>query len=600
MRCESSLTPPDLMKEVWRSLRAGASWTGELAGQTRDGRRRHMLAAWSPVAGRGAVSLGFIGLFEDVTLRKEQERSLRSREKLLSDLLDASPDAMLMMDATGKVRLCNRQALAMFGYARDDLLRAHVTRLIPCWPAGASLDELVAMANASRQPEGTGEGMDARRRDGSGFPIELTVSAFDEKGKQRIVASVRDVMARRYAERCMLELLDQRRAIFANAPPMMFSTDGVIRSVNPAFVALFRASDEDLLGKPTGVLCGSPEVHTALVARVGPALARGEAVREDTTMCRLDGTAFEARLTGQAVRMGGHGQAAVWMIEDVSEIRRAEAAMRETRERLETAQIAGNVGVWEMDAVLGRNYWTPHLERMFGFEPGQFGGGHDDFVRTLHPDDRQQVMVRAVEMLKSDSLHYREAARVIRVDGAVRWLQTEANVYRGPDRRVVRMVGVVIDITEQKSAHAEMQRAKELAEEVAALKSDFLANVSHEIRTPMNAIKGMTHLALRSDLNSQQREYLEKIEQSNRQLMRIINDMLDFSSIESGHMTLAPAAFGLDAMLRTVMDAAVPKALARQLRLVCDVAPSVPRQLVGDPLRIGQMLGQLLDNALRP
>jgi PAS domain S-box-containing protein len=260
------------------------------------------------------------------------------------------------------------------------------------------------------------------------------------------------------------------RAIFETAPPMMLTTDGVLRRVNPAFAMLFGASKEDLEGGPTSVLCRSEQARADFAARVGPPLARGEPVREEVRLQRFDGSTFEARVAGQPITLDGYSHAAVWLIEDISAVRKAELAM---------------------------------------------------------------------------------------------------------------------------------QRASDLAQEVADLKSDFIANMSHEIRTPMNAIKGMAHLALRTDLSPQQREYLEKIEQSNRQLMRIVNDMLDFSSMEAGTMTVEPVEFVFDTMLRTVMDSAGPKAFSRRLQLACDVAPSVPHRLIGDALRIGQMLSHLLDNAIK-
>ncbi|MGE5496785.1 MAG: ATP-binding protein, partial [Syntrophothermus sp.] len=160
-------------------------------------------------------------------------------------------------------------------------------------------------------------------------------------------------------------------------------------------------------------------------------------------------------------------------------------------------------------------------------------------------------------------------------------------------------VAVKLDITERKTLIKTLEQAKQTAESATRIKSNFVANMSHEIRTPMNAIIGLTQLALKTELNHKQKDYLDKIDRASHSLLGIINDILDFSKIEEGKLHIEKIGFYLIDVFSSVNDLLSPRAQKKGLKIIYDFHPEAPNFLIGDPLRLEQILLNLINNAVK-
>src|SRR4051812_6321065 len=185
------------------------------------------------------------------------------------------------------------------------------------------------------------------------------------------------------------------------------------------------------------------------------------------------------------------------------------------------------------------------------------------------------------------------------VDGRIVWIHAAGHVMKDADGKPTEMFGVTQDITDIKLLERELVGARQKAEEATEMKSMFLANMSHEIRTPMNAIIGLSHLALKTQLTPKQRDYLSKVHNAGTSLLAVINDILDFSKIEAGKLDLETTDFRLDEVISSVTTLTAQKAHEKGLEFLAHVAPGIPEVLLGDPLRLGQILTNFVNNAVK-
>jgi two-component system, sensor histidine kinase and response regulator len=240
---------------------------------------------------------------------------------------------------------------------------------------------------------------------------------------------------------------------------------------------------------------------------------------------------------------------------------------------------------------------NPEFTRIFGFDNPEEMIGAD--TRILFPSDEAfAAFGTAARPVLSGGGVFNTEWQGQRKNGDTFWGHTRAQALKLPGNTFAT-IWMVEDVTEARVAAEALKQAKEIAEDATRSKSMFLANMSHEIRTPMNAIIGMAYLALRTGLDAKQRDYVQKVHNAGTSLLGIINDILDFSKIEAGKLDMESVDFILDEVLANLSTMVAQKVFDKGLELLFEVAPEVPQSLTGDPLRLGQILVNLVNNAVK-
>ncbi len=295
----------------------------------------------------------------------------------------------------------------------------------------------------------------------------------------------------------------------------------------------------------------------------------------------------------------------------------AEQALREATARFERMAESVPLALYdyaeEADGSASYRYWSPRCRDIFDLGPEELVGpqGLKTFRSLIHPEDFP-LQIEANARAVSTGEQFSVLLRIVSRSAGIRWVQFRSQPRPMPGGGRV-WSGFALDVTERVQAEEALKRANSQLEaatrraEALALQAEaanqakgaFLANMSHEIRTPMNAIIGLTHLALGSDPAPRLAESLRKVDRAARSLLAILNDILDFSKIEAGMLTVERVEFDLDEVLDEAASVLSVQAHAKELELVFTAAPDVPRRLVGDPLRLGQVLVNLGGNALK-
>ncbi|WP_228517480.1 PAS domain-containing hybrid sensor histidine kinase/response regulator [Aliidiomarina indica] len=261
-----------------------------------------------------------------------------------------------------------------------------------------------------------------------------------------------------------------------------------------------------------------------------------------------------------------------------------------------------------------RVYWRDRDMRFIGANPGFLRDFDIQDIRGLRDEDIPQLNansgLRARDLqtfsLRSAACNQEMQLNLSHDEAQTRWVEHSSVPLYDEQGQIVGVLGSYYDISSIKRASEEMSQARESAEKARAeaeaanlAKSDFLANMSHEIRTPINAIVGMANLAMKTDLNDKQQRYIKVIDSSSQALLGVINDILDFSKIEANKLTIERIPFDLDEVLGTLADMFAYKAYDKGLEFIINLPANIPTLLVGDPLRLQQVLINLVSNAIK-
>jgi two-component system sensor histidine kinase/response regulator len=541
----------------------------------------------------GAVSWRFARMAatlqaERSALRQTKEQ-LASAENLWGFALEGSGEGMWQWNQSNGELVLSARYKQLLGYAPDEFELG-----FNAWMQHMHADDierfkqdLARYMNRPADGQGSSVACEFRMRckDGSWKWVlgRGMVIARDADGRAlRMTGTMADISDRKEAEEARV------RAVLEASPEAMLVLDsqGLIRYANQLCAFGF--------GYPLAELAGMP------ATRLAPAIITAERPNQVVTAWRADGSSFPAEVNLSPMQSQGQPLTIV-SLRDISERQRAEQALKELAARLHEIIQMMPIGLFIKDPQGRVTLANSACEVQFGLSAADLEG---DQAGAAAAFERGVMLDSVTRVLNAAS-------------GRIQHLRSISKPVFNEQGQPAYLIGMLVDISASIEGERELRElnehleervqqrtrqldlAKKVAEEASQAKGQFLANMSHEIRTPMNGVIGMAYLALKTDLNARQRDYLEKIRFAGEHLLGIIDDILDFSKIEAGMLEIEVLAFTLDHVIQTVTTVVAPKAASKHLELLFEIEPGLPPALQGDPLRLGQVLINYTNNAIK-
>lgn len=532
---------------------------------------------------------------------KETEKALRASEVKQRALLKAIPDLMLRLSRDGAYLEVIPAQGFQSGINLAEIVGKNIQDVLP--PDMAELRKQYLEQTLATGQLQTYEYALPEDENPRFYEARLAPCGDDE-----VLAIVRDITERRQAEENLKQLKEFNENIVhgVNEGIIMEDAEGLVTFINRAALDMLGYSTDEVMGQDWKRFV--PMGQWPIVELADERRREGFADRYELELLRRDGSRLSALISGKPLYQNDQFAGTLAVFTNITEQKQAENALREAKERAEqllrlvpvavlTINIAGIVTGINNKAVDLIGY---RPEEVIGRPYSVFVDGPDNltlFAGARHASSSLSGVECVIKTKKGQLCH------VIR----------SAEIVRDAHGNVAGMIACFEDITQQKEAEQELAnvndelehallRANELAvtaELANRAKSEFLANMSHEIRTPMNGIIGMTELALDTPLSQEQREYLTAVQTSAETLLNLLNDILDFSKIEAGRLELEEIPFDLRRVIEQLADIMAQRASAKNLELILHVHSGVFTNVRGDPLRLRQVLVNLVGNAVK-
>ena len=555
-----------------------------------------------PVAEAGKIK-GAVVTVSDISERKRVNEALLSSERLFRSIFENNQIGISFFDVEGHAVFTNRAFQELLGYNEKELSQ------LDKWDVIIHPDERASGAlRYAELVQGKREKDEWEQRfirpDGRVVAANARFSLIrDAAGKPQYVASLtEDITEGKKAEEKLRDSEQLFRLVFEGTQIGIgvFKIQTGEHLSNRALHEMLGYSGEELsrLEQWDSIV---PKEERDSYAQRYATLVEGKSEKDEYEQhfIRRDGRMLLGNSRFQLLRdSAGRPQYVVALTEDITERRRASEALTASEQLFRTVFENAQVGIGIYNIQTGEHISNRSMHGILGYSQEELSSV-EQWDKIIDPDERELGAKRYLELIEGKHDEDEWEQRFIQRDGQIVIANGRFRLVRDPTGKPRYIFSFNEDITRRKRAEAELVKAKESAEAATKSKSEFLANMSHEIRTPMNAILGMTHLALRTELTPKQRDYLTKTKAAAEALLGIINDILDFSKIEAGKLTMERTEFHLDVVLDNLSNVVSQRAHEKNLEFLVAVQQEMPPILVGDPLRLGQVLINLVNNAVK-
>jgi PAS domain S-box-containing protein len=606
------------VEQFKRAHEEHTSFKIEQRSRRRDGEWRWLESFAEPRFSSSGDFLGLVGTSKDITERRQTEQALQSSRKFAQSTIDALSSHICVLDESGTIIAVNR-AWKDFGDANSlsgsgDAVEAQAWR--SRLGEGANYLEVCRRSEGEEASEAAefANGIQAvlegeRELYSKEYPCHAPgeqrwylgrVTRFFSNGIPRVVVEHINITERKQTEQALRESDKRFRVMADGCPTPIWVTDaeGGMRFTNRTFREFCGNTQEEVEGHKWHFLI-HPDDQPKFISESYRAVREQTAFKGDARVQRADGewrwiiAHTEPRFSPSGEFLGHVG-----LSTDITERKQAEQALKDSEEKFR--QLAENIRevFWMMNAEGTETlYIGPAYEEVWGRSCKSLYENPMDWIGAIHPDDREEAHETFMRQLQGENID--SEYRLRQPDGQERWIRDRAFPIRDQNGELIRIAGIAEDVTERRRYEMELIRAREEADAANQVKGEFLANMSHEIRSPMNGVLGMTELLLQTELTKEQRRYADTVRFSGESLLQVINDILDFSKIEAKKLQLEMVDFDFQSLLDNLAAGQAPEAQGKGIELVYISGPSVPTMLRGDPVRLRQILTNLVGNAIK-
>jgi PAS domain S-box-containing protein len=575
----------------------------ELIGHRKDGSEFPIEIMLSPLESPDGVLV--TAAIRDIAVRQAADEHLAQMEARYRGLLEAAPDAIVVVNEGGEIVLLNLQAEKQFGYRRDELVGQPVTNIIPDGFAERLIaDGARTAAEALAQQIGTGIELIGHRKDGSEFPIEIMLSPLESADGVLVTAAIRDIAVRQAADEHLVQMEARYRGLLEAAPDaiVVVNAAGEIVLLNLQAEKQFGYRRDELVGQlvtniiPDGfaerlISDGARTAAEALAQQIGTGI--------ELIGHRKDGSEFPIELMLSPLE-SIDGILVTAAIRDVSSRRDAQEALRASEERHRLAVELAEMGTWiwniEKDAIS----WSDQFHVIFGLTSND-SLTFDVMFGAVHPEDRKKLEQNLRDALTLGRA-YDVEFRVVWPDSSVRWIASRGGVRRSAGGVALSMQGTVVDITASKAAQ-EAARQREALERAAVELTrsnddlqQFAYVAAHDLQEPLRMVSSYTQLLAnryKGQLDADADTYIEFAVDGANRMQRLIGDLLSYCQVgTAGHN-----------LRQTSTEDALARALVNLQSAIGESGGAVTHDplptLVADPDQLVQLFQNIIGNAIK-